>query len=215
MKKLICFDLDNTLISSNKAHIRAFEMAFSKNKLKKVSSKNIESMLNGRHSHDVVKMLFPKLNDVHIEKIVQDHHYFIKFTAKHARKIGNVVDTLKKIKGCYKIALVSNCIHKEINVLLKNAKINSKLFDYIVGKEDVKHSKPYPDEIFKAQHLAHLRADFMVGDSIYDVIAAKKAGVKSIAVLTGLAKAKELMKYKADYIMNNVNELINLINKIC
>lgn len=213
-KKLICFDLDNTLIKSNKAHVRAFEMAFAKNKMKKINAKKIESLLNGRHAHDVVKMLFPKLNEDQVEKIVQDHHYFIRFTAKYAKRIGGVVSTLKGIKKHYKIALVSNCIHNEISILLKSIGIRRNIFDYIVGKEDVKHSKPYPDEILKAEHLAKLKADFMVGDSIYDVIAAKKARVKSISVLTGIAKAKELMKYRPDYIMNDVNEIINLLNKI-
>lgn len=213
-KRLICFDLDNTLIESNKAHVTAFQMAFAKNKLKKVPAKKIEAMLNGRHAHAVVKLLFPDFNNGKIDKIVSDHHVFIIKTAKYARKIGDVIKTIKEIKRHYKVAIVTNCMHKEINALLKATRLNKNLFDYIVGKEDVRHGKPYPDEILKAEHLARLKAYFMIGDSIYDIMAAKKAKVKSLSVLTGLAKRKELLKYKPDYVLGNVNELMKLLNKI-
>ncbi len=213
-KDLICFDLDNTLISSNKAHIIAFQNAFAKNKLKRISSGRIKSLLNGRHAHDIVKIIFPEINNAAISKIVEDHHKFVRVTSKHAKQIGNVNAMLKDLKKRYKIGLLSNCIHKEINMLLKSSGIEKKLFDYIIGKEDVRHSKPCPDEIFKVEHLAHLKADYMVGDSIYDIIAAKKAGVKSISVLTGLAMRKELLKYKPDYILKSVKELLILLKKI-
>lgn len=213
-KNLICFDLDNTLINSNKTHIAAFQNAFAKNKLKKISSDRIKSLLNGRHAHDIVKIIFPELNNAVIIKIVEDHHKFVRVTSKYAKQIGNVNAMLKDLKKRYKIGLLSNCIHKEINVLLKSSGIEKRLFDYIIGKEDVRHSKPYPDEIFKVEHLAHLKADYMVGDSIYDIIAAKKAGVTSISVLTGLAVRKELLRYKPDYILNSVKELPRLLKKI-
>jgi len=210
-KDLICFDLDNTLISSNKAHVMAFELAFKKNNLKKINAKKIEPLLNGRHAHDIVKMLFPKLRSDAINNVVNDHHHFLRLTAKHARQIGHADKTLRLLRKKYKIALVSNCIHKEINFLLKSANIRRNAFDYIIGKEDVEHSKPYPDEIFKAEHLSHIKAKFMVGDSVYDIMAAKKAKVGAISVLTGLAKIKEILKYKPDFIANDVNELPRML----
>lgn len=213
-KELICFDLDNTLIYSNKVHVIAFEMAFAKNGLRKVSRKKIESLLNGMHAHDVIKKLFPRLDENKVNAIARSHRDFVSFSGKYVRRIGNVTKTLRIIKRHYKIALVSNCVHKEINILLRNAKISRELFDYIIGKEDVRHSKPYPDEIFKAEHLARMNADFMIGDSIYDIIAARKARVRVVSVLTGIAKRKEIKRYKPDFILNNVNELPMLLSKI-
>lgn len=212
--ELICFDLDNTLIYSNKVHVIAFEMAFAKNGLRKVSRKKIESLLNGMHAHDVIKKLFPRLDENKVNAIARDHRDFVSFSGKYARKIGNVTKTLGLVRRHYEIALVSNCVHKEINILLRNAKISRELFDYVIGKEDVKHSKPYPDEIVKAEHLARMNADFMVGDSIYDIIAARKARVRVVSVLTGIAKRKEINRYKPDFILNNVNELPMLLSKV-
>ena len=213
-KKLICFDLDNTLIRSNKAHVKAFEMAISRNKLSKISSKRIESLLNGRHAHAVVKLLFPRLDNNIISKIVNDHHKFIAKTSSYARQIPGAVRTLKGIKKEYEMALVSNCMHKEINALMKSTKINKGIFDFVIGKEDVRRGKPYPDEIFKAEHMANLNADFMIGDSIYDVMAAKKAGVTAISVLTGMAKKKELLNERSDFIIRDVTQLPQLLKRI-
>lgn len=206
-KSLICFDLDNTLIYSNKAHVKAFEMAFVKNNLKKLKAKKIESMLNGRHAHIVVRLLFPQITNKLLEKVVADHHAFLTETGRYAKQIPEVIKTLKTLKKSYRIAIVSNCTHAEMKALMNGSKITKNLFDYIIGKEDVKHSKPYPDEIFKAEQMAHLDAKFMVGDSIYDIIAAKKAKIKAISVLTGLAKKKELLRYKPDYIIKSIKNL--------
>jgi len=59
--------------------------------------------------------------------------------------------------------------------------------------------------------LSHIKAKFMVGDSVYDIMAAKKAKVGAISVLTGLAKIKEILKYKPDFIANDVNELPRML----
>ncbi|MCX6711601.1 MAG: HAD family hydrolase, partial [Candidatus Woesearchaeota archaeon] len=121
---------------------------------------------------------------------------------------------LKILKKEYKIALVTNCTHKELEPLLKNTKIDKKIFDVIIGHDDVKKTKPYPDEIFKAEKLLHLKADYHVGDSIYDIIAAKRARVKCISVLTGVSSKNRLKKYKPNYIIKNVSYLPKLLRNI-
>ncbi|MBS3150179.1 HAD hydrolase-like protein, partial [Candidatus Woesearchaeota archaeon] len=74
-----------------------------------------------------------------------------------------------------------------------------------------KRSKPYPDEILKAEKLLKVRAEYMIGDSIYDVIAAHKAKVKAIAVLTGLYSKEQLEKEKPFKIIKNLRGLLRVI----
>ena len=84
-------------------------------------------------------------------------------------------------------------------------------FDLIIGNDDVVKPKPWPDEIVKAGHLLRVKPEFMVGDSIYDVIAAHKAKVKAIAVLTGHYTKEELEKEKPFKIIKNLKELLRMV----
>lgn len=214
MKPLICFDLDETLISSDSVHITAFNKAFKKNRLRTFSYKIIESELIGKTSDMILKDLYPGLPKELSKKILKDRtDIVIKETYKYARQIKGSFEVLKNLKKNYTIGLLSNCQHKEINALLKGAKIDKSLFDIIIGKDDVKKSKPSPDEIFKAEHLLHKKARYMVGDSIYDIMAGKKARVRTIAVLTGNDKIKNLRKEKPYKILKSIKELPKILKK--
>ena len=205
---LITFDLDMTLIKANKSHWYAFNDAFKKFGLKKITYKKLNPLLDGRHAHEIVKILFPKLKSKKINDIVKEHHRLIggKYGLK-AKKISGVIGVLKKLKKKYKLGIVTNCTHQEINGLLKGAGISKKLFFVIVGHDDVKHSKPFPDEIFKAEKLSGLNVKYHVGDSPLDIIAAKRARAKAIGVLTGVNSRASLKKEKPFKILKSVNEL--------
>jgi HAD superfamily hydrolase (TIGR01549 family) len=211
---LICFDLDQTLIETKRAHLEAFNLGFKKMGFSGISLKKLKPLLDGRHAGEVLRTLLPNVPEEKIRILRELHHNYIKKTAKYVKPIKNVIKTLKILKKEYKIALVTNCTHKELNPLLKHSKINRKLFDVIIGHDDVKRTKPYPDEIFKAEKLLHIEANYHVGDSIYDIIAAKRAKVKSIAVLTGVSGKNKLKKYKPDYIIKDINYLPKLLRNI-
>lgn len=210
-KKLICFDMDNTLIDADKLHVLAFNLAFKKCDLHSVKASRLK-MLFGRLGVLIVKDLFPNLDDKTIKKVLAYHDYYVYTdTKRFAKPFRGVVQTLKVLKKDYKLGVISNCKHKEIIQILTAAKIDRKLFDVIIGNDDVKHGKPWPDEILKAEKLSHSKAAFMVGDTIYDVLAGKKAGVKTVAVLTGNHTRNMLKKYKPNLIINKLVELPKVI----
>ena len=210
---LICLDLDNTLIHSDKAHTTAYNYALSKLGYKKQNPDYISSLFGGPH-FEIVKKLLTNSSKEDIDMFIKMHDaYLVKHTAKYAKQIRGAVSAVKKLKKNYELALVSNSHHKNVSALLKATKINPRLFDVIVGADQVKHAKPMPDEIFKAQKLSHHKAKLMVGDSIYDIIAGRKAKVKTIAVLTGNYSRKSLEKYKPYKIINSIRDLPGLIEK--
>lgn len=51
----------------------------------------------------------------------------------------------------------------------------------------------------------------MVGDRLYDIEGAKEAGIPCIAVLYGFGNMEEFLEYKADYIVNDVNDIEKVI----
>ena len=219
-KVLICLDMDDTLVDANKTHITAYNKAFLKNGLPRVPAKRLKQLF-GMMSDKIVKKLFPKLTKEGIKKVCEDNHIFlIKETKESTRPFKNVLKTLRVLKKRYYLALISNCRHSEIDVTLKKVCINKKLFDAIIGNDDIKHPKPAPDEVIKARRLICKKfkikriTTYMVGDTIYDVLAGKRAGAKTIGVLTGNQDYETLKKENPDMILKNVNELPKALESV-
>lgn len=206
-KKLICLDLDNTLILSDKSHVEAYNYALRQLGYKKYDSSCLIRFF-GRPKIEIAKILIPERSLKEQKELLKVHDkYLTTVTYKYAKQVKGADIVLKKLKKHYKVAVVSNTIHESIIYLLKGSKLNSDYFDLILGSDEVKNSKPYPDEILKAKKLLHHKPEYMVGDSIYDLIAANKAKVKSIGVLTGHHSKKELMTYKPITVLKSVVEL--------
>jgi HAD superfamily hydrolase (TIGR01509 family) len=74
---------------------------------------------------------------------------------------------------------------------------------------DVENTKPEPDLIKAA--LEKVDADdgkaILIGDTVWDVEAAKRAGVETLAVLTGGFSEQELRDAGAKEVFTSVNEL--------
>lgn len=82
------------------------------------------------------------------------------------------------------------------------------LFDFVAGFDSGYGAKPAPGQLLA--FCVQLRVDparvVMVGDSLHDLHAAKRAGMHRVGVLTGIAKAEEL-KSAADVILADIGAL--------
>ncbi|MDI6738511.1 MAG: HAD family hydrolase [Nanoarchaeota archaeon] len=212
---LLCFDMDNTLLRSNKVHIEAFNQAFVKFGLKKVKAEKLVEHF-GKVGILVAMSVYPFLQEREALRIVHEHNRLVvEKTSKYVKQIPGADKALKKLKkNGFKLALVTNCSHEEIKDLLKHAHIDAKSFDIFVGADDVRHGKPWPDEILKAKAALKAHTVYMVGDSVYDVMTGKKAKVKTISVLTGDFTRRQLLKEKPDYILESVAEVPDLMEKL-
>jgi HAD superfamily hydrolase (TIGR01549 family) len=208
-KKLISFDLDQTLVNTIQSHMGAYIEVFKKNNLKLPSKERLRPLLDGRHGNDVLNALYPHLSKKMKDKIREDRKIILKKYAPLMKPIPGIKKALNILKKDYSLILVTNAERNEVELFLKKSKINPKIFDLIVLAR--KHPKPMPDGIIKAEHLFHVKSDIHVGDSVYDVLAAKNAKAVSVAVLTGQATRKKLEKYHPDYILKSVAELPKLL----
>ncbi|MFH1839891.1 MAG: HAD family hydrolase [Nanoarchaeota archaeon] len=210
-KSLLCFDLDQTLVDANKAHIHSFFKAFKKHNVKPVSKKRLKSKF-GRVTNQFMPELYPKMSKDLVKKISEDKRKFFREDSyRYVKPLPGVKQALRKLRKKYEIAVTSNCSHKTILKSLEKTDLK-KYVDKIVGSDDVKHPKPCPDEILKAEHLLHLNAEYMIGDTTYDMIAGKKSKTKTIAVLTGNHKREKLKKYKPDFVIKSVADLPKILN---
>jgi HAD superfamily hydrolase (TIGR01509 family) len=75
---------------------------------------------------------------------------------------------------------------------------------------DVEHAKPAPDLLLKAAGLLNVEpeATWYVGDSRWDMLASRAAGMRAVAVLTGATAEAELRETGADVIYPTLREFM-------
>jgi HAD superfamily hydrolase (TIGR01549 family) len=82
-----------------------------------------------------------------------------------------------------------------------------ELADAWTTSGDVERTKPEPDLVNSALEKIGGGPGIMIGDSVYDCEAAKRAGVETIAVLTGGFSDSELLKAGARIVFASIEEL--------
>ena len=87
-------------------------------------------------------------------------------------------------------------------------------FTAVATGQTCTHTKPYPDPIEWAAKEMGVPASscLMVGDTVSDILAGKKAGAQTVGVLCGFGTEKELRNAGADLIIVNTTELLDLFS---
>jgi phosphoglycolate phosphatase len=82
------------------------------------------------------------------------------------------------------------------------------LFDYVIGSDSGYGAKPDPEPLLALATKMDVSASncVMVGDSTYDLIAGRSAGMYTVGVLTGLAEIKDLTNL-ADVVLPDISHL--------
>ncbi|MBA2474698.1 MAG: HAD family hydrolase [Actinobacteria bacterium] len=79
---------------------------------------------------------------------------------------------------------------------------------------DVENTKPAPDLVQTAMAKAEGEQDaILIGDSVWDVEAAKRAGIPTLAVLTGGYSEAELLEAGAQAVFSSVRELLEQLGE--
>jgi HAD superfamily hydrolase (TIGR01509 family) len=110
-------------------------------------------------------------------------------------------------------ALASSADFIKIDANLRVAGIEKSVFKAIVGGEEVKHKKPFPDIYLLAAERIGARPEscIVVEDAVNGIQAAKAAGMKSVAVATSFPR-ELLEREQPDYIIDDLGELPDLFH---
>ena len=212
MADAVLFDLDGTLIPLD-AIFAATEETRRRFSLPKISRETIKKEIVGRPFSAKASFLLSgkelsgdeKGKALEFYKSAFEKHYSRQKTFGFVRAVFSILQR----KGI-KTAVVTTTESRLAQIVLKRNGISP---GFIVGSDHTKESKPSAQPI----HLALSKLEkkpanaIMVGDSIYDIAAAKSAGCLSAGVLTGLHNRRELQKAGADYVLANVSEVVEII----
>jgi HAD superfamily hydrolase (TIGR01509 family) len=184
----VLFDVDGTLIDSVDLHAKAWQETFA-HFGKRVQFDEIRAQI-GKGGDQLLPVFFSRdelsLRGKAIEEYRSD--LYKSTYLKRIRAFPGTRELFQEIKRRgIRIALASSAKGDELEIYEQVARVDD-LIHVETSKDDAKRSKPHPD-IFQAA-LARLgkvdkRRSFVVGDTPWDVIAAKRMGLATLGVLCG------------------------------
>lgn len=205
----VLFDIDGTLVDSNYQHVDAWQLAFDE----------VGIEVEARRIHQAIGMdsdrLLQELIGASAERDGE------RATEAHARFYGDRRGRLRAFPGAR--ALLDRLTAQETAVVLATSAAPEEL-EVLLGvlelaegdilttdSGDVETAKPHPDLVHVALERAGTDASraVFVGDTVWDMIAAKRAGVATVAVLTGGIGAAELLAAGADEVVDGVEDLLD------
>ena len=122
-----------------------------------------------------------------------------------------VKETLQKLEEQgYRMAIVTNKPSQFVAPILKNLAIESH-FDHIVGGEDLPRKKPDPLPLLHSCEVLGYKpeAAVMIGDSSNDILAARAAGIPSVAVAYGYSADRSVRDLGADAVVERFGEILD------
>jgi HAD superfamily hydrolase (TIGR01549 family) len=106
----------------------------------------------------------------------------------------------------HKVVLASSSVKDHLDHFLDLLDVR-ELADAWTMKDDVEASKPEPDLVEAAIEKAGTRDAVMLGDTPWDVEAARKAGITTVCVMTGGFSKQELADAGAVAVFESIEEL--------
>jgi len=206
--KGLIIDLDGTLVDSREAYRAALKKAFTVMGMKNFNTKIALEIPRRLEQNRQIGDLIPEGNT---EKFLNTYlKAYYTLTESKSKALPGVSETLEELSKKANLALLTMRYVPREKVMKELEKFGlAKYFCCIVTALDTPFPKPSPEALKKCAQKLRVKIDecAVVGDSVTDVKAGKKAGAKTVAVLTGIFTREELERGKPDLILENINEL--------
>lgn len=210
MIRAAIFDLDGTVVDSNDLHVEAWDETF-RHFGKEFSQRELHRQIGKGGDNYLPEFLSAtemRQMGAEVEKYRADL-FKEKYLAK-VQPFPRVHELFQRLRDDGKrIALASSGNDAEVEHYVKLAALG-ELIEARTSKSDVAHSKPNPDVFAAALHLLHLQPQdaIVIGDTPYDVQAAKKIGLPTIALLCGGFAEDELVASGAVAVFRDPADLL-------
>ena len=215
MYNYILFDLDGTVSDTGEGIYNGVKYALEKYGI----TENNETTLNGFIGPPLVDS-FMKYYSFSQEKALQAVEYYREFYKSKGiyqntlyEGISNLIKTLKQqgktvILATSKPQFFAEIILKQYDLL--------KYFDCVVGAT-FDDSLNYKSDVIRValenSGVTDKSMAIMIGDRHYDIEGAKENNIDSIGVIYGYGDLEELKNADANYIAENTQDILNIINE--
>lgn len=197
----LIFDMDGTLLDTNRAHVAAWSEGFRKHGFQIPDDRIGPQIGKGGD------MLLPALIGARAEEEKGDairesvKEAFQRIAKREPFRLFDGAEALAKTLRDreFALALATSAGEEDLEAIMKSAGVDIRdWFDAVVSKSDVASSKPEPDVVLSAAEKLGLSPAqcAMVGDTPFDAISARRAGVVTLGVLSGNVVDPDEMRQK-------------------
>ena len=216
MKALI-FDLDGTLVDTVYAHVLAWQLAFAESGMP-IDGWRLHrrmGMSGGLFKRAVMRELGRTISMPRLQRLDKRHGQLFQQFLPKPRPLPGAVALLKFLRR--------NKIVHGIATSNQRPHINPSLAVLGIGQEtvvvergDVKRAKPEPDLFLECQERLGLKVPdcYVVGDAVWDLLAARRAGMLCIGLLSGGYGEDELTRAGAFRVFRDAGELHNYLDEL-
>jgi pyrophosphatase PpaX len=206
----VLFDLDGTIVDTNELIINSFlhtleglsEKIFTREDIIPHMGYSLIEQIKFFTGLEQVDDLIVKYRKFNLEK----HDEMVK-------EFPYVREVLEQLQAAgIKMGVVTNKMQITTVMGLKLCGLD-KFMDTIVTVDDVPQGKPDPAMVRLALNRLQIPAEqaLMVGDSQYDILAARAAGVASVGVAWSMKGEEHLRQYDPTYMIHDMRDLIEIV----
>lgn len=216
MQALI-FDLDGTLIDTVYAHVFAWQLALAE------GGKVIEGwrihrrigMSGGLFTRAVGRELGRDISPQEAQALQQRHGELFAQLLPERRPLPGAVEILGFLRSA-KIphGIATSGYRPEIDASLEALGVYEETV--VIERGDVSRAKPEPDLFLACQQRLGVRVEecYVVGDAVWDLLAARRAGMLSIGLLSGGYGEDELSRAGAFRVYRDPSELHRSLDEL-
>jgi HAD superfamily hydrolase (TIGR01509 family) len=190
---VILLDVDGTLVDTNYLHVDAWARAF--HALGLVVPRAAIHRQIGKGSDQFLPLFVKepaaaaRADRLHLEEYQKQSRF--GFPLPGAREL------LRRLRAQgHRLWVATSAKPEELAERLETLGAGGDVIEDVVSSEDVERSKPAPDLFAAAVKRAGVRPEeaLVIGDTVWDIEAARAAGVRAVAVLTGGAFSREELR---------------------
>ena len=215
-KRLIIFDFDGTLGDTRRNIVKTMQMSIAELHLPNRSEEECAATI-GLPLTGCFRTLFPDIQDELIPQCAETYRRLFSENLKtiQPQAFPGIVETLSILhqKG-FVLTIASSRSRNSLTELTRNMGI-ADYISYLLGADDVKEAKPKPEPVLKTLADMHYDADetLIVGDMAVDIQMGSNAGAMTCGVTWGNGTKEELENAGATFIINRIEDLIEIVNK--
>ena len=216
MRALI-FDLDGTLVDTVYAHVFAWQRALLEAG-HPVDGWRIHrriGMSGGLFARAVAREIGRELTDDEVAMLGKRHGQIYGEILPERRPLPGAIELLERLRaGGVVHGIATSGRHPEIDRSLEALGVPPDMV--VVDRGDVLRAKPEPDLFLACQErLGVAIADcYVIGDAVWDLLAARRAGMLSVGLLTGGYGEEELRAAGAFRVYRDAAELLDSLDEL-
>ena len=212
--QLVIFDFDGTLGDTRSTIVATMQQTIPELHLSEKSDEECAATI-GLTLKNCFRQLFPQLGDEEVERCAEVYRRIIEVNKLRYKPVlfPHVKETLMWLhEQGIRMTVASSRTTFSLHDLLDGLGI-ANFFDYVLGSEDVTHSKPDPEPVLKTLGKMNVEATrtLVVGDMTVDIIMGTRAGCSTCGVTFGNGTEEELTQSGAGFIINDMAELVDIV----